>query len=261
LSNLKPPHDCRLTIRCLKACFGFRVELGTLSFKALRSENTFIDHFFERRQGDDVGGESGERILQVKSRPVFSLHSGRTRGATWFDTGQPPQGVVWLLGAELHDERHKGTSDAYDIFGRLDEAEELFPMPADYKLLELGRRRLDTANFAEDARTDAKELVREAADSGRSAGRLAGIPARLVWDADDAGGVTLSVAISMQPVKGARSGLQFPLTQQRFLLASEAVRQAAEDLYKPEVLAEQTFEFPGGLTNERAFVLVFEPSA
>jgi hypothetical protein len=64
----------------------------------------------------------------------------------------------------------------------------------------------------------------------------------------------------MQPVKGARSGLQFPLTQQRFLLASEAVRQAAEDLYKPEVLAEQTFEFPGGLTNERAFVLMFEPS-
>ena len=109
-------------------------------------------------------------------------------------------------------------------------------------------------------RAHAKELVREASATGRSTGTLAGIPARLVWDADEAGGVTLSVAISVLPVKGERSGLPFPLTQARFLLASEAVRQAAEDLYKPEVLAEEIFEFPGGLNNERAFVLVFEPT-
>jgi hypothetical protein len=259
LSDFEPPHDCRLTIRCLKVCFGFSVDLGTLSFERLRSENTFIDHLFDRRQNDARGGEGGERIKQVRSRPVFSLHSGRTRGATWFDKSRPPRAVVWLLGAELHDERHKGASDAYDIFEALDKADDLFPVTADYKLLELDRRRLDTARFGEDVRRDAKALVTEASSAGRSTGTLAGIPARLVWQADDAGGVTPSVAISMLPVRGERSGFDFALTQQRFLLASEAVRQAAEDLYKPEVLAEETFDFPGALNNERAFVLVFEP--
>jgi hypothetical protein len=118
-SLFSPPHDCRLTIRCLKGSFGFRVEIESLSFEALRSENSFIDHFFERRQDDARAGEGGERIVQIKTHPAFSLHSGRMRGATWFDKSRPPQGIVWLLGAEAHDERHKGSTDAYDIFAAL----------------------------------------------------------------------------------------------------------------------------------------------
>jgi hypothetical protein len=259
LSPFSPPHDCRLTIRCLKASFGFRVDIHSVSFEALRSENSFIDHFFDRRQNDARAGEGGERIAQIKTRPAFSLHSGRTRGATWFDKSRPPQGIVWLLGAEAHDERHKGSADAYDIFAALDANGTLWPIGTDYKLLELDRRRLDTATFADDVRSDATTLVTQAAESGRASGTLAGVGARLVWERDAGGSVTLHVAISTQPIVGPRSGLEFALTQHRFVLLSEAVRQAAEDLHKPEVLAEEIYDFPGGLSNERAFVLVFEP--
>jgi hypothetical protein len=77
VSRLSPPHDCRLTIRCLKASFGFRVEIESLSFEALRSENSFIDHFFERRQDDARAGEGGERIVQIRPTP----RSRSTQGA------------------------------------------------------------------------------------------------------------------------------------------------------------------------------------
>ena len=259
MPDFAPPHDCRLTIRCLKESFGFRVDLKTLSFEDLRNQNTVIDHFFDRRQNDERGGEGGERIGQVRSRPVFSLHSGRVRGATWFDRTQPPQGIVWLLAVEDHDERHKGRADAYDRFAQLEAADDLFPTGTDYKLLELDRRRLDTASFATDVQESAADLVKAAADSGRSAGELANVPARLAWERDEDGAVTLHVAISTKPVKGPRSGYEFALTDERFYLFAEAVRQAAEDLYKPEVLAEPVWEFPGGLREERAFVLVFDP--
>ena len=259
MPDFGPPHDCRLTIRCLKASFGFRVDLATLSFAELRNQNTVIDRLFERRQNDERGGEGGERVAQVRSRPVFALHSGRMRGATWFDRSRPPQAIVWLLAVEEHDERHKGRADAYDIFAQLEGRGELFPTETDYKLLELDRRRLDTASFADDVRENSAAVVKEAAETGRAAGELAGVSARMVWERDDKGTVTLHVAISAEPVHGVRSGLEFPLTDQRFHLLAEAVRQAAEALYKPEVLAEPVWEFPGGLRNERAFVLIFEP--
>lgn len=120
-AELTPPHDCRITARCLKATFSeLRLRPGE-SFSGLRHENSLIDAFFDRREDDPSGGESGERIKQIRSRPAFKLTSGRMRAGTWFDRDNPPQGVVWLLGAEKHDERHKGTSDAYDILGRLDD--------------------------------------------------------------------------------------------------------------------------------------------
>jgi len=257
--DFDPPHDCRLTIRCLKASFGFRADLATLSFEDLRSQNTVIDRFFERRQNDERGGEGGERIGQVKSRPAFALHSGRMRGATWFDQSRPPQAIVWLLAVEEHDERHKGRSDAYDRIAKLEASGELFPTETDHKLLELDRRRLDTSSFADDVKASATALVATAAETGRASGELANVPARLVWNRDADGAVTLHVAISSKPMNGPRSGFEFPLTDERFLLLAEAVRQAAEALYKPEVLAEPVWDFPGGLRDERAFVLVFDP--
>jgi hypothetical protein len=121
-----PPHDCRITLRCLKATF--QVPLGSgKDFATLRNDNSTIDAFFERRENDERGGEGGERVSQIRSKPAFKFTYGRMRGATWFDRENPPQGVVWLLGAEPHDERHKGRSDAYDILGRLDAEDELFP--------------------------------------------------------------------------------------------------------------------------------------
>lgn len=144
-----PPHDCRITLRCLKETFGFGLPLSS-DFRSLRTENSLIDRFFEQRENDEAGGETGERVRQIATRPAFKLTFARMRGATWFDQTQPPQAVVWLLGAEQHDERHKGKSDAYDILGQLDRNKTLFPSPLDYKRLELGRRRLDSISFASD---------------------------------------------------------------------------------------------------------------
>lgn len=151
-------------------------------FSVLRTQNTLIDVFFERRETDPAGGEGGKRISQVRTRPVFGLTSGRMRAATWFDTGCPPQAVVWLLDAQLHDERHKGSADAYDVFAQLEAAGRLFPVELDYKWLELDRRILDTASFADDVRADAHALVDGARQNGRANGTIAGVPARLAWE-------------------------------------------------------------------------------
>jgi len=255
-----PPHDCRLTARCLRETFGFRLAPGEL-FETLRGENTLIDHFFERRQNDAEGGEGGKRIVQVKTRPVFGLSSGRMRAATWFDMSRPPQGIVWLLGGEIHDERHKGSRDAYDIFGQLEANGTLFPSDVDYKWLELDRRRADTHSFADDVRRDARKLLKLTRSAGRAEGSLAGVDAWLQWGEERGGLAALYVAVSTEPITGARSGYTFPLTNERFLLVAEAVRQAAEDLVGPEVLGDELSRPPDGLGaphSTRAFFLLFE---
>jgi hypothetical protein len=257
-----PPHDCRLTARCLREAFSpLRLQPGE-PFSKLRAENSVIDKFFEQREQDPQGGEGGKRIVQVRMRPVFGLTFGRTRAATWFDTTCPPQGVVWLLDAEIHDERHKGTSDAYDLFAQREVDGVLYPVEVDYKWLELDRRRLDTESFADDVRGDARELVLHARKHGRATGSLAGIPARLAWEHAANDLPLLYVAVSVKPIVGARSGFEFPLTNERFLLAAEAVRQAGEELFGPEVLVEEQFApvaaLGGHLRNQRAFMIVFE---
>jgi hypothetical protein len=192
---------------------------------------------------------------------VFGLTYGRTRGATWFDTTRPPQGIVWLLDAQIHDERHKGSADAYDLFAQLEAAGALFPVDIDYTWLELDRRLRDTASFAEDVRRDAIVLVGQARRTGRADGRLAGVPARLAWVHPPNDLPVLYVAISTRPIIGARSGLEFPLNGQRFLLLAEAVRQAGEELVGPEVLVDQLRAAPdvlGRRQDERAFFVIFE---
>lgn len=226
-------------------------------FSSLRSENSLIDVFFERRERDHAGGETGKVIGQIRSRPAYGLTYGRMRGATWFDKTMPPQGIVWLLGAEKHDERHKGRSDAYDILGALDAAGQLFPQPIDYERLELDRRLLDSQNFADDARRDSRQLIEKVLAETRAEGEIARVPCRLVFQKAN-GLAAVFAAVSVKPVVGDRSGLPFPLTNERFLLLAEAVRAAAEDLLGPEVLAEEDPRFPGGLDDERGFVLVFE---
>jgi len=256
----KPPHDCRLTLRCLQSAFGFRLELGT-SFESLRRENSYIDTFFSRRQNDLDGGEGGERIRQIRSRPAYSLHYGRMRGATWFDTNHPPQGVVWLLGADVHDERHKGRSDVYDVLGELADQGLLFPQSVDYKRLELDRRLADTANFADDVRSDAERLIARLRDSGRAEGTLAGVKIRAAWtETDDSDVAIVYAGISTEPSRGPKSGYDFPLTEQRFLLLAGALEQAAERVLGREVLTEERSDVPGKRQDERGLMLVFESS-
>jgi hypothetical protein len=226
-------------------------------FSSLRSENSLIDVFFQRRQDDPEGGEGGERVSQIKSKPAFKLTYGRTRGATWFDRTRPPQAIVWLLGAEWHDDRHKGHADAYDILGGLDAAGTLFPREVDLDRLELDRRIADSTHFADDARRDSREVIEAAVNSGRAEGRVAGVPCRILMEKSGEL-VALFGAVSQKPVVGERSGYEFPLTNDRFLLLAEAMRQAAEDVFGPEVLVDQDPRFPGSLFNERAFVILFE---
>jgi hypothetical protein len=253
----EPPHDCRITLRCLKETFGFRLPPDR-DFASLRSDNSLIDRFFARREDDEQGGEGGERVQQIRTKPAFKLTSGRMRGATWFDKGHPPQGIVWLLGAEQHDERHKGARDAYDILGALDAQGVLFPQPIDYKRLELDRRRWDTESFAEDVIRDGQALFEAARESRTAKGALVGVPSRMVLE-EEGGLVIAHVAVSAKPVKGARSGLDFPLTQQRFVLMTQGVRQAVEAVVGTEVLGgESAGGFPGGVKNERSFALMWD---
>lgn len=257
-----PPNDCRLTARCFRECFGFKIE-PPYDYEPYRRENSVIDTFFERRRDDASGGEDGDRIAQVRSRPVFSLHVGRMRGATLFDITRPPQAVVWLLlGAEQHDERHKGRGDAYDLFARQERDGVLFPRPVDYQLVELSRRQLDTSGFGEGARRDAENLIRTATQNGRAEQTLAGIPARAALIETDETMTILVVAISNAEVRGPRSGLMFPLTEERFYLVAASVQRAASGLADGEIMIDiPTYEFPGGLRNERAFQLGFATDA
>jgi hypothetical protein len=254
-----PPNDCRITLRCLKQTFEFSFRPGT-DFSTLRSENSLIDRFFDQREGDEHGGEKGERVVQITSRPCFKLSSGRMRGATWFDRTRPPQGIVWLLGAEMHDDRHKGKSDAYDLLAALDANGTLFPTELDYKLLELDRRRWDTSSFADDLRSDADALVEGVLARGDTRFRVVNVPVRVATHRED-GMLAVYVAVSTRPVTGPRSGLDFPLTPERFLLIQEGVREALERRLGKEVLAGEWQDmsvFGGGAKQERAFIVLTE---
>jgi hypothetical protein len=250
-----------MTARCLREAFQpLGLQIGE-PFSKLRGDNSVIDAFFERREHDAAGGEGGKRIVQVRTKPVFGLTFGRTRAATWFDTTRPPQGVVWLLDAQVHDDRHKGKTDAYDIFALLESAGQLFPLEIDYQWLELDRRRLDTESFAADVQRDAHSLVDHARKTGRANGLLAGVPARLAWEHRAGDIPTLYVAVSTRAVTGPRSGYDFPLTGQRFLLLAEAVRRAGEDLIGPDVEVGELLAPPdllGRQRDERTFMVLFE---
>jgi hypothetical protein len=253
-----PVNDCRLTHRCLTSdSFGLLKAPLQQDFASLRTENSFVDAFFDRRQNDTTGGEQGEPVSRVRSRPAFKVTHGRLRGATWFDKTKPPQNVVWLLGAEMHDERHKSSRDAYDILGDLDDQGQLMPQPIDYKRLELDRRRWDTQSFAADLRTDADELLALALEKERAAGLLAGVPARWSVRREDDFALVV-VAVSVKPTRGPRSGHEFPLDQRRFTLLQEGCREAAERLGCDALSDEirQSADVPGGLNNERAFGLL-----
>lgn len=257
-SRLRPPNDCRLTLRCLHECFGFSYDLAE-PFERFKDENSCIRALFGFAK-DEAGNERGERILTVKSRPVYALHCGRSRGATWYDSTHPPQPIVWLLRVERHDERHKGSSDAYDTFGRLEKAGELFPEAEDYKLLELHSRLADARFFVADVARDASAHLPAAYSRARSTARLAGIPVRTAIDKSAEGMTLLWVAVSRKPIVGERSGLQFPLDDRRWWLLVERVRQSAQDLLGGDVLADEAFEFPspGGIRDERVFLLLSE---
>lgn len=250
------PHDCRPTVRCFRECFGFRIE-PPYDFSTFRDQNSFLETFFARRERDVDGGEGGERIQKVRQRPVFALHSGRMRGATWFDRASPPQATVWLLGVEDHDERHKGRRDAYDRFAAQEEAGVLYPQPVDEKLRQLWRQMKDTAGFADRVLNEARAMLREVLRGHSFAGSLADVPVRAVIADPHADPAYVSVAVSTRPITGRLSGVDIPLTDERFFLIAELVRQAAAAIGGDADAEIPAFEFPGGLQGERALAVVF----
>jgi hypothetical protein len=257
MAAFAPLNDCRITVRCLHSLKA-KVVLED-EFAVLRNESTLIDTFFEQRENDERGGEGGARVQQIRSRPAFKLTSGRMRGATWFDRDHPPQPVVWLLGAELHDERHKGRADAYDILGQLDASDQLFPAQIDFKRLESDRRRRDVANVADDVRRDAATAVADL-NSGEQQTTVAGVPVRLIVSDND-GMTELFVAVSEAPVTGKHSGLPIELTSPRFLGIMAGISEAVEQAHQPPALAEELLDrslFPGPLGRERPFLVYFQ---
>lgn len=67
------------------------------------------------------------------------------------------------------------------------------------------------------------------------------------------------VGVSTRPVAGPRSGLMFPLTDERFLLIQEGIRYALEQEIGGTVLAglwPDPFKLPGGSQDERVFIVL-----
>jgi hypothetical protein len=253
----EPPHDCRITARCFREAFGFAFR-EPYDFATFRNENSGIDKFFELREHDPRGGEGGERVSKVKERAVFSLHCGKMRGATWFDTTRPPQGIVWLCSYERHDERFKGTDDAYDRFAKQETEGKLYPEAVDYKALELSRRIRDADWSSETAIDECEALLQATLRDGGAEGTVRGISLRVRRVLDDP--VFIVVAVSTRAIQGELSGARIELTDKRFYLVAAAMKEAAtrRSTTAPD-LAIPTHEFPGGLRSERAFEVALEP--
>ena len=165
-----------------------------------------------------------------------------------------------MVAAELHDERHKGSSDAYDLMAQAEGSDEFFPGEKDYRLMRLHRQRRDVQGlFPDRARDEAAALISEAIEQGGSQGTIAQVPVRMRLTRDPDGGIlTLWIAFMQRPVQGSFSGEPIPLTDHRFLLLVATCRSAlSQGRQTDEVLTDQVHDFPGGLANERAAVMVF----
>jgi hypothetical protein len=201
--------DLRITTRCL------RDDLGLNFGSPARAEEHLDVHrvvraFVERRGQSPIGQETFRCGTQVTGRPLYTLHAGDDRGATWHQESLPPGietnyplGIVWLVGIRPeHD---------YDGLCDLD----LLPTVADYQ-----------AFIDESAQTFARALVEQVPEllsmADRQAGRvvhglLAGtIRVRLYRDPDQDAPL-LTVAYSSRPLPNAVALL--PSWQTRMLLA------------------------------------------
>lgn len=89
-----------------------------------------------------------QNLVDVIAPPVFSLHVGQARAATWHDEEED---IVWLLAvAPAHD---------YDYFPRLAIASALLPIALDYEQVDTWPR---DPSFFERLATEARELVARA---------------------------------------------------------------------------------------------------
>jgi len=120
----------RVTRRCLADDLGLPIEEAARDAGKLAREHLAIRTFVTRRSG---APEVGEVIKEVHPYGgVLSLHVGRGRAATLYDTEQD---VVWLLAYSATHATHEGR-DAYRHFMSLDARGELLPTEEDYETLD-----------------------------------------------------------------------------------------------------------------------------
>ena len=175
--------ELRLTRRALADLGLDDQAVAGLPAAELVDRHPMIAAFVERRLQNPEGQEA---IQLPESRAiVYSLHSGRWRGLTWWE---PDLGLVWLLGAGYH--RSGDRSDAYGVLKRRDEADELFPTEQDYLDLEP-----DPADFVAAVARDAPSLMAEV-------GKVPGVAV----EADLAG--VLDVSVVMVVVEDAQDRLE-----------------------------------------------------
>lgn len=91
-------------------------------------DNELVRKFVAMRSQDPRGTEKVQPL--TSDAEVYSLHSGRWRGATWHDREHH---TVWLLAGRFHESGKR--DDAYPHFKGLDEGGRLFPTEDDYSLL------------------------------------------------------------------------------------------------------------------------------
>ena len=120
--------------------------------------------------------------------------------------------------------------------------------------VELGTR---LVRFESLARVDADRLTDEVLASDRAEGEIAGIPARLpVTNHHDP--IIFAVAVSMEPIVGPLSGLEFHPTNERFLLLAQILEDAACGIGGSALAEAPNFEFPGGMTNEGGLLIAMQ---
>jgi hypothetical protein len=191
-ANIPPPPDLRVTRRCIVEDLGIKLGDATPPTDELAGVHPIVKAFRDRRSQSPIGQEV---VTELTTRAVvYTLHSGRERGATWFDEGN---GAVWLLASRFH--RSGDKDDSYPYFRALDASERLFPTPDDF--LALAEFRAGT--FAQRLIEDAEGLIQSAKASpdvihtGSIAGR---VRIRLVFESD---GPMITVAISRRLLPGA----------------------------------------------------------
>jgi len=95
-------------------------------------EHALVRKFVAMRSQDPTGTEKIQPLKNAEE--VYSLHSGRWRGATWHDR---ENNAVWLLAGRLH--RSGAPDDAYPYIKSIDADERLLPREGDYELLFLAQ--------------------------------------------------------------------------------------------------------------------------
>jgi hypothetical protein len=172
-----------VTERCSREDLG----IGADWHDALGS-NPVLDAFVQRRSQLPEGQERIANLVGEIAAPVFSLHVGRDRAATWYDEEEE---VVWLLAvASEHD---------YDHFRRLATADRLLPTVDDYEALDAPT---PTADLVERIGQHARRLLAEAV---RASGSIVedelpgGIPVRICIEPGDPELLTVAVSERVAP--------------------------------------------------------------